>query len=91
MKLNGSWQVRLAQVLLGAALVIGLVVVSGTNAETLTGCYGRLFLEMLATLVGSPLGSPCQSSMTSSHEQKARTGALSGDDAECALEHMIVK
>src|SRR5882762_3909161 len=33
MKLDCSWQVRLAQGLLGAALVIGLVVVSGTNAE----------------------------------------------------------
>jgi hypothetical protein len=33
MKLNCSWQVRLAQGLLGAALVIGLVVASGTNAE----------------------------------------------------------
>ena len=33
MKLDCSWQVRLAQGLLGAALVIGLVVVSGTNAQ----------------------------------------------------------
>jgi hypothetical protein len=33
MKLRCSWQVRLAQGLLGAALVIGLVVVSGTNAQ----------------------------------------------------------
>ncbi len=33
MKLSCSWQVRLAQGLLGAALVTGLVVVSATNAE----------------------------------------------------------
>ena len=33
MKLSRSWQVRLAQGLLGAALVTGLVVVSATNAE----------------------------------------------------------
>src|SRR5882762_8849680 len=33
MKLDCPWQVRLAQGLLGEALVIGLVVVSGTNAQ----------------------------------------------------------
>jgi hypothetical protein len=33
MKLNCSWQIRLAQILLGAALVISLVLVHGTSAQ----------------------------------------------------------
>jgi hypothetical protein len=33
MKLNCSWQIRLAQILLGAALVIALVLVHGTSAQ----------------------------------------------------------
>src|ERR1700736_3318821 len=33
MRLNRSWQIRLAQISLGAALVIALVVVRGTSAQ----------------------------------------------------------
>src|ERR1035437_9254747 len=32
MKLNSSWRIRVAQILLGAAIVIALVVVRGTHA-----------------------------------------------------------